>query len=129
MLYAQQLGNVLLLSSAVKRIVSTSHKWNISRPVQWASELLLLLMKHHYLAIIDHLLALSRSYSMRLFMTAELKVNISICRVTALTRGSVKSIANTTPYSSEQRQATWCTAGQAAMLIIEEWLKLEGFLT
>lgn len=76
-------------------------------------------MKHHYLAIIEHLLALSSSYSMRLFMTAELKVNISICRVTALTRGSVKSIPNTTP----------CTADQAAILITEERLKLEGFLT
>lgn len=77
-------------------------------------------MKHHYLAITEHLLALGSSYSMRLFMTAELKVNISICRVTALTRGSVKSIANTTHYYTEQRQATWCTADQGAMLIIKE---------
>lgn len=53
-------------------------------------------------------------------MTAELKVSIGMCRVTALTRGSAKSIPNTTLYSSEQRQAMWCTADLAAILMLEE---------
>lgn len=70
--------------------------------------------------MLEYSLALDSFYSVGLFVTAELKVSISMCRVTALTRASAKSIANTIAYSSGQRQATWCIADQAAMSMLEE---------
>lgn len=58
-------------------------------------------------------------------MTAKLKISLSMCRTTALTRGSVESIANT---FSEQKQATWCISDQAAMLVVWRITEVkEGF--